>query len=90
MGILYKKVTGNPAQKIALDNIYVTSKRNAEDSDGSHLKIQFKADDRGLQALLHSQCFAAMTTERKEFSGFTSAIVRDDPKGMEHNSKNPE
>lgn len=90
MGILYKKVTGNPAQKIALDNVNVTSKRIAEDSDRSDLKMHFKADDREFQALLHSQCFAAMTSERKEFSGFTSAIVRDDPKGMDHDSENPE
>jgi hypothetical protein len=89
MGILYKKITANPAQKIALDNVSVASKRIAEDSDRSDLKMQFKADDQHFQALLHSQCFAAMTTERKEFSGFTSALVSDDPKAMDHNSENP-
>jgi len=89
MGILYKKIAANPAQKVALDNVSVASKRIAEDSDRSDLKMQFKADDRVFEALLQSQCFAAMSTERKEFSGFTSAIVRDDPKEMDHNSENP-
>lgn len=85
LGILYKKITGNPVQKVALDNVYVISKRDAEDPNRSDLEMQFKADDRGLQTLLHSQCFAAMTTEQKEFSGFTSAIIRDDSKQMDHN-----
>ena len=89
MGILYKKIAANPAQKVALDNVNVASKRITEDSDRSDLKMQFKADDRVFEALLQSQCFAAMSTERKEFSGFTSAIVRDDPKQMDHNSENP-
>lgn len=90
MGILYKKVIGNPAQKVALDKVIVTSNPSAADSDRSDLTMLFKADDRELQGLLDSQCFAGMTTERKEFSGFTSAVVRDDPKGTDHNSDNPD
>jgi hypothetical protein len=90
MGLLYKKITANPAQKIALGKVSVAAKRIAADSDRSDLKMQFKAGDEELEKLLRSQCFAAMTTERKEFSGFTSAIVRDDPKGMDHKSENPQ
>lgn len=90
IGILYKKITANPAQKVALDNVNVTARRITDDSDVSDLQMQFKVDQQQLQTLLRSQCFSAMSNERKEFSGFTSALTVDDLKANRHNSANAE
>ena len=90
VGILYKKIMANPAQRLALDNITVASKRIDQDSELSDLQLQFKANDQQLQTLLRSQCFKAISNERKEFSGFTSAVVSDDSKNAEHMSARPE
>lgn len=90
MGILYKKIMANPAQKLALDNVNVTSKRISQDSVRSDLQMQFKANDQQLQILLRSQCFRAISNERKEFSGFTSAVVSNDPEDVEVMSERPE
>lgn len=87
MGILYKKITTNSAQKMALGDVSVASKRISKDSERSDLKMQFKAGDRELQTLLRSQCFTSMSNERKELAGFTSAIVTDDQKGMEGSAR---
>ena len=54
MGILYKKVSAAPGQKIALENMRVNS-------DRSDLQMHFKADPKQFQALLHSQFFAAVS-----------------------------
>ena len=53
-GILYKKMSATPAEKIAVDNTTV-------DSDGSNLNVHFKASDAQFQSLMHSELFAAVT-----------------------------
>ncbi len=53
-GILYKKMSATPAEKIAVDNTTV-------DSDGSNLQVHFKANDQQFQSLMHSDLFAAVT-----------------------------
>jgi hypothetical protein len=90
IGILYKKVMANPAQKLALDDVTVASKRISQDSEQSVLEMQFKANDQELQTLLRSQCFRAIANERREFSGFTSAIVSSDAKEPEGMSARPD
>jgi hypothetical protein len=53
-GILYKKMSATPAEKVAVDNTTV-------DSDGSNLQVHFKANDQQFQSLMHSDLFAAVT-----------------------------
>lgn len=53
-GILYKKMSATPAEKVAVDNTTV-------DSDGSNLSVHFKASDQQFQSLMHSDLFAAVT-----------------------------
>ena len=53
-GILYKKMSATPAEKVAVDNTTV-------DSDGSNLMIHFKASDAQFQSLMHSELFAAVS-----------------------------
>lgn len=53
-GILFKKMSATPAEKIAVDNTTV-------DSDGSNVAIHFKASDQQFQSLMHSDLFAAVT-----------------------------
>jgi len=53
-GILFKKTTATPAEKVAVDNTTV-------DSDGSNLAIHFKANDQQFQSLMHSELFAAVS-----------------------------
>jgi len=53
-GILYKKMSATPAEKVAVDNTTV-------DSDGSNLQVHFKASDQQFQSLMHSELFAAVT-----------------------------
>jgi len=53
-GILYKKMSATPAEKVAFDNTTV-------DSDSSNLQIHFKANDQQFQALMHSELFAAVS-----------------------------
>ena len=53
-GMLYKKVTASPVEKVALDNVTV-------DSDSSDLQFHFKTDDKQFQSLLHSELFAAVS-----------------------------
>ena len=53
-GILYKKVTATPAEKVAVDGTTV-------DSDSSNLQLHFKATDQQFQALMHSELFAAVS-----------------------------
>ncbi|HEV3511973.1 MAG TPA: hypothetical protein VGS05_09745 [Candidatus Sulfotelmatobacter sp.] len=53
-GILYKKMSATPAEKVAVDNTTV-------DSDGSDLSIHFKASDQQFQSLMHSELFAAVS-----------------------------
>jgi len=53
-GILYKKMTATPAEKVAVDNTTV-------DSDSSNLKLHFKASDQQFQSLMHSDLFAAVS-----------------------------
>jgi hypothetical protein len=89
LGILYKKIIANPAQKVVLEQVSVASKRISRDSDRSDLKMQFKADDQQLQVLMQSACFTATSNERQEFSGFTSAFVADAPKEPERTTASP-
>jgi hypothetical protein len=53
-GILYKKMSATPAEKVAVDNTTV-------DADGSNLQVHFKANDQQFQSLMHSDLFAAVT-----------------------------
>lgn len=53
-GILYKKMSATPAEKVAVDNTTV-------DSDGSNLTVHFKATDQQFQSLMHSDLFAAVS-----------------------------
>jgi hypothetical protein len=53
-GILYKKMSATPAEKVAVDNTTV-------DSDGSNLMVHFKASDQQFQSLMHSELFAAVS-----------------------------
>jgi len=53
-GILYKKMTATPAEKVAVENTTV-------DSDSSNLKVHFKANDQQFQSLMHSDLFAAVS-----------------------------
>jgi hypothetical protein len=53
-GILLKKMSATPAEKIAVENTTV-------DSDGSNVGVHFKANDQQFQSLMHSDLFAAVT-----------------------------
>jgi hypothetical protein len=53
-GILYKKMSSTPAEKVAIENTTV-------DADGSNLQVHFKANDQQFQSLMHSDLFAAVT-----------------------------
>lgn len=53
-GILYKKMSASPIEKVAMDNTTV-------DSDSSNLQIHFKANDQQFQSLMHSELFAAVS-----------------------------
>jgi len=53
-GILYKKMSATPAEKVAVDNTTV-------DADGSNLQVHFKANDQQFQSLMPSDLFAAVS-----------------------------
>ena len=53
-GILYKKMSATPAEKVAVDNTTV-------DSDSANLMLHFKASDQQFQSLMHSDLFAAVS-----------------------------
>ena len=53
-GVLYKKMSASPAEKLALESVSV-------DSDSSNLQLHFKTDDKKFQALMHSDLFAAVS-----------------------------
>lgn len=53
-GILYKKMSATPVEKVAVENTTV-------DSDGSNLLLHFKASDQQFQSLMHSDLFAAVS-----------------------------
>jgi len=53
-GVIYRKMTASPIEKVALQNVEVNS-------DGSSLQMHFKADDKQFQSLLHSDLFAAVS-----------------------------
>jgi hypothetical protein len=53
-GVLYKKMTATPIEKVALDSVTINS-------DSSDLQMHFKTDDKQFQSLLHSDLFAAVS-----------------------------
>src|SRR5258708_23988462 len=53
-GILLKKMSATPAEKIAVENTTV-------DSDGSNVGVHFKANDQQFQSLMPSELLAAVT-----------------------------
>ncbi|HEY6253169.1 MAG TPA: hypothetical protein VI685_24695 [Candidatus Angelobacter sp.] len=53
-GILFKKMSATPTEKLALENTSV-------DSDNVRLIVHFKADDKSFQQLIESPMFAAVT-----------------------------
>src|SRR5271166_5463005 len=53
-GIMLKKMSATPAEKIAVEN-------TTADSDGSNVVVHFKANDQQFQSLMHSDLFAAVT-----------------------------
>jgi hypothetical protein len=89
-GVLYKKVMGTPAQKMALENMTVKSELVKPTSNRSHLKMQFAVNQTQFLKLLHSDCFAAVSNERKELSGVTSGQATNGLKPAEQNSSRPE
>ncbi len=52
-GVLYRKMSGTPTEKMALENTTV-------DSSNDLLQMHFKADDQRFEALLKSDLFAAV------------------------------
>lgn len=53
-GVLYKKMTATPTEKMALEGVTVNS-------DSADLQMHFKSDDKQFQSLLHSDLFAAVS-----------------------------
>jgi hypothetical protein len=53
-GILYRKMTASPVEKVAMQDVTV-------DSDSSNLQLHFRSDDKEFQALMHSPLFAAVS-----------------------------
>ena len=53
-GVLYKKMSATPIEKVALDSVTVNS-------DSSNLQMHFKSDDKQFQSLMHSDLFAAVS-----------------------------
>jgi hypothetical protein len=53
-GMLYKRMSATPIEKVALENVTVNS-------DSSNLQMHFKSDDKQFQSLLHSPLFAAVS-----------------------------
>jgi hypothetical protein len=53
-GVLYRKMTATPVEKVALEGVSVNS-------DSSNLQMHFKADDKQFQSLMHSDLFAAVS-----------------------------
>jgi hypothetical protein len=53
-GMLYRRMTATPAEKMAMENVSV-------DSDSSDLQLHFKSDDKQFQSLMHSPLFAAVS-----------------------------
>jgi len=53
-GVLYRKMTATPVEKVALEAVSVNS-------DSSNLQMHFKADDKQFQSLLHSNLFEAVS-----------------------------
>ena len=53
-GILYKKMSASPAEKVAMENTTV-------DSDSQNLQVHFKSNDQQFQSLMHSELFAAVS-----------------------------
>lgn len=53
-GVLYKKLSATPVEKVALDSVTV-------DSESSNLQMHFKTDDKKFQSLMHSPLFAAVS-----------------------------
>ncbi|MBZ5720434.1 MAG: hypothetical protein LAO03_08630 [Acidobacteriia bacterium] len=53
-GVLYRKMTATPTEKMALESVTVNS-------DSSNLQLHFKTDDKKFQSLLHSDLFAAVS-----------------------------
>ncbi len=53
-GVLYRKMTATPIEKVALENVSINS-------DSSNLQMHFKADDKQFESLLHSDLFAAVS-----------------------------
>lgn len=53
-GVLFRKMTATPTEKMALESVSVNS-------DSSNLQMHFKTDDKKFQSLLHSDLFAAVS-----------------------------
>lgn len=53
-GVLYKKMTATPTEKLALESVTVNS-------DSSNLQLHFTSDDKKFQSLMHSELFAAVS-----------------------------
>ena len=53
-GMIYKKMSASPIEKVAIDNTTI-------DSDSSDVKVHFKSNDQQFQSLMHSELFAAVS-----------------------------
>ena len=54
LGVQYKRMSGTPTEKMALENTTV-------DSSNDMVQMHFKTDDQRFQALLKSDLFAAVS-----------------------------
>jgi hypothetical protein len=53
-GLMFKKMSASPVEKMAMENTTV-------DSDSGKLVVRFKADDKSFQQLMESPMFVAVT-----------------------------
>jgi hypothetical protein len=53
-GIMFKKLSASPIEKVAMDNTTI-------ESDSSNVNVHFKSNDQQFQSLLHSDLFAAVS-----------------------------
>jgi hypothetical protein len=53
-GMIYRKMTATPTEKMALEGVTV-------DSSSSNLQMHFRTDDKKFQSLMHSDLFAAVS-----------------------------
>ena len=66
-GMLYKKMSATPTEKVALDNVSVNS-------DSSNLQMHFKADDKQFQGCCTHRCLRRYRNSPPQFSVILSEV----------------